>query len=121
MTWLLVGICSPTHGWQVHRARENLGGPWIVQPGRIGKGILTGFLGIKNPAVLHVLQRQTYGIRKFGVCVITGHCIMHVPFIVALADHLVLPLAKFLIQEVGIFVLLNFPLLLEVLAVQVGQ
>ena len=52
---------------------------------------------------------------------ITGHCIMHVPFSVALADHLVPPLAEFLIQEVGSFEPLNFPLLLKVLAVQVGQ
>ena len=77
------------------------------------KVILIGFLGIKNPAVLHVLQRWTYGIRKFGffagVCVITGHCVMHVPFIMALTDHLVPPLAKFLIQEVGIFASLSFP------------
>ena len=63
------------------------------------KVILVGFLQIENPAVLHVPQRQTYGIRKFGffagVHMITGHCIACVPFIVALADHLVPPLAEF--------------------------
>ena len=91
----------------------------------VAKVILVGFLGIENPTVLHVLQRQTYGIRKFGffvgVCMITGHCIMLFLFIVALADHLVPPLAKFLIQEVGIFALLNFPFLLKVLAAHLGQ
>ena len=91
----------------------------------MAKVILIGFLGIKESAVLHVLQRWTNGIRKLGffagVCMITSHCIMHVPFIVTLTDHLVPPLAKFLVQEVSIFVPLNFPFLLKILAVQVRQ
>ena len=38
MTWPLAGICSPTHGGQVHGARKILGSPWRVQIGRSGKG-----------------------------------------------------------------------------------
>ena len=50
---------------------------------------------------------------------ITNHHIMHAPFLMILTDHAVLPLAKVLVQKVGISAPLNFPFLLRILAVQV--
>ena len=89
------------------------------------KVILAGFSGIEDSAVLHVFQRWTNGIGKSGflagVCVITNHCIMCVPFLMTLTDHVVPPLAKVLVQEVDISEPLNFPFILGILAVQVGQ
>ena len=87
------------------------------------KIILVGFLGIKDSTVLHVFQRGTDEIRKFGflagVHMITNHHIMHVSSLMALTDHAVLPLAKVLLQEMGISAPLNFPFLLGILAIQV--
>ena len=87
--------------------------------------IFIGFLGFEDSVMLHVVQGWTSRIGKFGfltgICMITNHCIMLGPFSVALTDHAITPLAKVLVQELGIFVPLNFPFLISILAVQVRQ
>ena len=121
MPWPSARSCSHACGGRF----EGCGKVWEVPREfnliKVAEVILIGFPGIKDSAVLHVIQVWTNGIRISGifagVCMITDHLIMCLPVLATLTDHAIMPLTKVLVQETGIFVSLDLPFLLGIFSI----